>query len=840
MDNKRNKETLLWLGGSFLFSLLMFLIILIGNPYVVYTDDNAMQWAPIIRPAFDSIFAGNGIPYWNFYQYKGFDIFSCGYYGLTNPFMYISYMISRFLFHYSVDILAIYEWLLYWLGLFSMSLVLREMKLRRSTIIISLLAYSTPLIFFTYSFYYFEYNCYLMVPLLAWVMLKTHEKKAEWYAPGILLAFGLLLGHVQYACYFVMVYCIIMVVWAVAEKKGATLLRVGANLGIFLLLSACCLALSLRVSANREIILAKIEHQEFYLFAIQINDYLNIFSTMFLSKKILVQYYYQSNIGLGIFAYLPVFFLIPFFNKIFNLNKSFYEKRHSGKSKLGKTASTSFIIILALVLCAHVIVSFIEYEYLIYMHSIITVLTIPPILGVCVILGYRLRCHNLDFSEKFTKVFFYMLMIALCLIIAPTILYVIAILYYLAASLLIQKKEETPAIHNWLHAVLFAAFFFVIFAVGEHDGLAFVLSKIPVFNGFRHLYKCAFIFIPLLVIAGAYVIESLKKSRKWVCILSLCFSALYLINIVAIFHGHIHKNYQNMDYSTSDHIKIEAQVREQIRLHDLDANYRIVTVGDPEVYGPSDTGGVQYSSKICVYALTKDYATPYGLFSINGYDSVFSVKGFQATDHIMHEIFTEGMFDNLIGLPSWYDDKLNDKEFMEVFEKQWIESGIRYVLIPNKGPGANDFLKIFDYCDGLTVVNRSPWIYDFDLVEIDGVKPICSYNDYEKLPMTTRLDCLSFRTNFQETTSVDISMTYEPGFRLTLKENTTGKKSTVKLEENEMGYTKAAIPAGDYTAELAYTDTLMDVTFIVSIVTTLLTIATLVLINRKGKTITKE
>ena len=110
MPSLKSKEKLLWFFGIFFYSIVVFCILLAKNVDSFYSDDNAMQWGPVARPAFDRLFETGRIPYWDFYQYKGIDIFSSGYYGLTNPFMYISYFISRFIFSYSVDMLTIYEW----------------------------------------------------------------------------------------------------------------------------------------------------------------------------------------------------------------------------------------------------------------------------------------------------------------------------------------------------------------------------------------------------------------------------------------------------------------------------------------------------------------------------------------------------------------------------------------------------------------------------------------------------------------------------------------------------------------------------------------------------------
>ena len=148
---------------------------------------------PVIRAGFDQIFSGKGIPYWNFYQYKGLDIFSSGYYGFLNPFMYISYAISRFLFGFRIETLVIYEWLMYWLGLLCMYVLLSNLKLQHDTVWISLFAYSVPTIFFSHAYYYFTFNNFFFVPFLVWILFRTRGRRHMFVVPGIMLAFSLLM-----------------------------------------------------------------------------------------------------------------------------------------------------------------------------------------------------------------------------------------------------------------------------------------------------------------------------------------------------------------------------------------------------------------------------------------------------------------------------------------------------------------------------------------------------------------------------------------------------------------------------------------------------------------------
>ena len=234
-----------------LYSILFFTVILSKNRSSLYVDDNILQWGPVINKAFDNIFSGKGIPYWNFYQYKGINIFSSGYYGLLNPFMYVSYAISHYLLNGFLETLIVYEIIMYMLGNLMMYKILKLLNLKRSTIIIAILTYSTSIIFFLHSFYYFTFNNYFFMPFLMWTFIQTNSKRTRYFIPGIVLAFSLLMGHVQFSCYYVMVYCIFQVVASVQKKKLKELVPLMTNLMIFIGLSSGIIIGSMKVSGDR-------------------------------------------------------------------------------------------------------------------------------------------------------------------------------------------------------------------------------------------------------------------------------------------------------------------------------------------------------------------------------------------------------------------------------------------------------------------------------------------------------------------------------------------------------------------------------------------------------------
>ena len=834
MNKKKNYEDLIWLGGLFLYSILVFFILLLNKANVFIADDNAMQWSPVVRSAFDSLFEGKGLPYWNFYQYKGLDIFSSGYYGFTNPFMYISYMISRFIFSYSVNTLEIYMWLLYWLGLFFMYLVLKDMKISRPAIIVSLAAYSSAIIYFIYGYYYFEFNCFFILPLLIWVMLRSHGKKGEWFIPGMILAFSMLMGHVQYSCYFVMVYLILMVVMSVSEKKISLLGRACANIGVFFLLSALILFLSVAVSQNRSTIIAFGGDNEFFRYPVQLEDLINIIPIDFYYGDLVFNDYYQRNLGAGIFVFLPVILFIPFFRKVFDRYQSFHNRVFTNKNDHMRTISILVLFFITIVSYSIIFARYIEYMFSAEKDPIVTFIIIPFAATVIVSLIYGIAHRSLSFSASFARAVFYLALVAVFLMMPPTAVYLIAVVYYLVCIFRSGSKDQEKDLKKWICSIMFAAYFFIVYSMGEEYGIAFILSKVPLISSFRYLYKGAFIFLPLLIMIGAYSLDRLKKSKKWIYIVSICLSVVYIASMYQITHGLTHRYINNPYFAYNACQDDEELITEQIKIHGIDHNYRVVTVGDEDYYQQFDPHGVDYSSHISEYTFTKNFATKYRLYSINGYDNIFSIKGFDATDHIMADMYFEAMYNNTITKPGeMAAEVIDDKAYIGEFEKQWIESGIRYLLVPHEGKNSDAFLKIFDKCSQLAVTSREEWLYDYDIVEISGTRPICSYDGDKKLDMDSRMDSISFDTDFASPTAVDISMTYDPGYRMSLTDKTTGQISDVELSADDMGYTNVTIPAGSYTAKLYYKNNMMTVTLVVSIITVILSVGAVIYVYRK-------
>ncbi|MBR2176929.1 MAG: hypothetical protein IJ861_08295 [Clostridia bacterium] len=178
-----------------------------------------------------------------------------------------------------------------------------------------------------------------------------------------------------------------------------------------------------------------------------------------------------------------------------------------------------------------------------------------------------------------------------------------------------------------------------------------------------------------------------------------------------------------------------------------------------------------------------------------------------------------------------------DENDIREFEEQMINNGVKYVFVSDKSQEIYDIFKeIIDACDRLSIKRTIPWCYDLTLIELDGVRPISSYDGNQKLDMETALDMLRFDTSFENETDITIEMTYDPHYHIRLYD-ADGNLSEIIPEEDPDGYVTATIPKGNYTVELRYQNRMMDVAVVFSVLTLILTAASVfVILRRKMKT----
>lgn len=809
-----------------LYSILFFAVILSKNRSSLYVDDNILQWGPVINKAFDNIFSGKGIPYWNFYQYKGINIFSSGYYGLLNPFMYVSYAISHYLLNGFLETLIVYEIIMYMLGNLMMYKILRTLNLKRSTIIIAMLTYSTSVIFFLFSFYYFTFNNYFFMPFLMWTFIQTNSKRIRYFIPGIVLAFSLLMGHVQFSCYYVMVYCIFQVVASVQKKKLKELVPLMTNLMIFIGLSSGIIIGSMKVSGDRSLILSG--NEGFFDLSVAISNIFKPICIVLFNNKTISYGNYMNYIGLGFFAWFCLLYAASAIKTLYTKTECGIQLAVSKLTSHGKISNKSRLLLYGILYFASVRAAvyylFEQYHYSPIADAVIVILIAISV--VCLLVHDQKTNTHYMTSHKLRAGCVLFLILLFLVLKLDFVLYLAAIVCYIHFFIKGKGQNKYNESEKLMHIFLFAAVFFVIMAEGSGHGIADILGHLPFISEFRFLYKCSFIYVPLIIVTGAYKLDSMKKYYKPVIIASLVSVIFSFVAILYFMLSGTHNFINNKHYDYWDYKNIKPEVESLLYENHIDHNYRFLTIG--KIYKDNMTysnNPVEYSSKICFYGFTRNICTEYGLFSLNGYDNIFSKKGFDQSNAIMKDISTEGMMCNMVASPLSYLQYMKEPEWINKFEDQMISNGVKYVLVDKNSPKAIEaFTKVIEKCPKLTISTVRDWTRGMELIEIDGVSPICSYGDNIEIPIKADLDTLNFDADFAKDTEIVVSMTYVDNYKLTLYQD--GRSvGDAKLTETSDGYISAVIPKGNYTVQLSYENKGMDITVLIAIFTTIITSA---------------
>ena len=823
-----------------LYSILFFAVILSKNRSSLYVDDNILQWGPVINKAFDNIFSGKGMPYWNFYQYKGINIFSSGYYGLLNPFMYVSYAISHYLLNGFLETLIVYEIIMYMLGNLMMYKILRTLNLKRSTIIIAMLTYSTSVIFFLFSFYYFTFNNYFFMPFLMWTFIQTNFKRTRYFIPGIVLAFSLLMGHVQFSCYYVMVYCIFQVVASVQKKKLKELVPLMTNLMIFIGLSSGIIIGSMKVSGDRSLILSG--NEGFFALSVAISNIFKPICIVLFNNKTISYDNYMNYIGLGFFAWFCLLYAASAIKTLYTKTECGIQLAVSKLTSHGKISNKSRLLLYGVLYFAVVRVAvyylFEQYHYSPIADAVIVILIAISV--VCLLVHDQKTNTHYMTSHKLRAGCVLFLILLFLVLKLDFVLYLAAIVCYIHFFIKGKGQNKYNEPEKLMHCFLFAAVFIVIMAEGSGHGIADILGHLPFIREFRFLYKCSFIYVPLIIVTGAYKLDSVKKYYKPVIIASLVSVIFSFVAILYFMLSGAHNFINNKHFDYWDYKNIKPEVEILLDKNHIDNNYRFLTIG--KIYRDNVTyynNPIEYSSKICFYGFTKNISTEYGLFSLNGYDNIFSKKGFDQSNAIMSSITDEGMMCNMVASPLNYLQYMKDPEWINKFEDQMISNGVKYVLVDKNSPKAIEaFTQVIEKCPKLTISTVRDWTRGMELIEIDGVSPICSYGDNIEIPIKADLDTLNFDTDFAKDTEIVVSMTYVDNYKLTLYQD--GRSvGDAELSETSDGYISAVIPKGNYTVQLSYENKEMDITVLIAIFTTIITsVATIYLfLDKSHKTI---
>lgn len=842
--------------GIFIFSILLMNVITMNNPNVFVADDNALQWEPIIKTSFDELFKTGHLPYINFYQYKKMNLLDVGYYSLLNPFMLLSYIINKFLLLDSYKIIGVYIYLLFALGNCTMYVLLRKLNIKVLNSLLSVLAYSSVSYFIDWGFYYFSFNNYFFIPLLLLIIVSFQGSKLQYIAPGITLAFSLLLGHVQYTCFYYIIFGIIYFYLALKNNsRYFILLLSNAILGLFL--SAPQLLILLQASGNRSNVIG--DSNDFMAMAISLPTLLTHFAIpKFLSLKALhianepistnwwENSWSNNRSTLDTFNlnYIYLGFILPLFLLFFykDIRKAFsYFKKNITIKNLEvcftniKKKEFYFQVLNKIKNIASNVSIIIAQEVQYISASAKKKKLLHFSIFIVIGLFYFICLSNLS-----AKYFIYL--IALSLLIAPFVLW---ILHKIKSNSEIHYNATLLNDYKWAFA--FTTMFFLLFCYGKKGVIALILSKLPVINTFRFLYKGFFVCIPLMVILAADTLERLNKRKILMKGFTFCFSLLGILNSWFMVNSGLNTYYNNPIFEYNHDTDYATTLKNRFQELNIDTkNYRFISVVDDHIYN----NYIDTASAKCYTLLTKNMATELKVFALAGYDNAFSYESYRQSNLIYSDIALNNMYLNAINGNEYFINILQNiskyknyttyNYFTEKLMQQFNNNSIKYILIDKQNTDTIHLLEeIFSHLSPIQIIREVSVSDNALLIELSNIESLCKNSKKEFVPLHSSISNLSFEINNKSYDEVmQLSFIYDSHYKAQLKTG-NGQLIPLKITPTEDFYTSITTPRNlTGTVIISYENRLFDLSVLLSIFISLLfllVILILIFVSRKEK-----
>lgn len=809
----------------FVSSIILLLLLTNLNPNIFYSDDNAIQWEPIMKGCFDRFFKTGEMPYIDFYQYKKMDVLGVGYYSINNPLMFVAYLVSKYIFDYKIYVTCVYTFIMFALGNASMYLLLMQVTLDREVALISVLMYTSFTSFMVWGFYYFTFSTYFFIPFFLLILFKSNNLIIENFSAGIVLAFSLLLGQVQYTFYYYMLYGIIMIIMFL--KRGNKYFRIIiSNIFVSLLLIGPHLLMLVRASANRSLIITENEFLALPVSYVQLFSY-GLFPYYFLRGMLnqgvrIIDRYEFSIIYLGML--LPLFLIFTYLqtkdllnSRIERINKKIY---HQYLNLLEKLPTKR----------AAVWESLLQFSVIAIPVAFFSATSPGGYIGILIILlsGTLISYYLIRKTKSQDKIIY------LYILAFPFLLVIFSIEALLKRKFKKNQEEETFS-KTFIFGVLYSAIVFIIISIGKYGVLSLILRCIPVINEFRYLYKWIFVFIPLMVVIAGVQIQASKQKRNQLMILCTIFSIVGLINTWAFVYFDQSMYYNNTFYQyNSGDIDYNEVIEKRFSELSLDKNnYRFLAISK---------GGniVEISTHYFHEMLTKNNSTSYHVFTLAGYDNAFSYDSYLQSDALMTHIFYDNMFTNSTTIDrtfnvenSGYPDQFYDRIYYQI-----NNNAVKYFLINKDNEEIDLFYNVIERMPEVNLIRVVPFVGETYIFEIDGMESLCKSDLNELIDLESEIDELTFRlSEHQDINYVTLSFTYDEYYKAYfIPAGENQREIELAVEPDTEKYTKiqtGGIGAG--TVRLVYENSLCDAVMVNSLIATILMIVTCVIIGIRRK-----
>lgn len=234
-----------------IFASLLLLFLVIGkNPEVLLTDDNRVQWQPVIEKAYEDFLSNGRIYCYDFYQMRGMSVAKQGYYSVMNPFMLVSFVAAKLLPGH-MSAISFYIILMVVLGNVFCYLCAERLGCKGKQAFLIAMAYSVMGCFWAFCYWYYIFNNYLIIPLLLYVFIRCRKGVLAYCAPGVVLAMSLFMGNVQYT-FFQAVIFFILCMGMVVLKEGKYFKILCSNAAVSIFLSLPMLLLLMQAAGEFE------------------------------------------------------------------------------------------------------------------------------------------------------------------------------------------------------------------------------------------------------------------------------------------------------------------------------------------------------------------------------------------------------------------------------------------------------------------------------------------------------------------------------------------------------------------------------------------------------------
>lgn len=402
------------------------------------------------------------------------------------------------------------------------------------------------------------------------------------------------------------------------------------------------------------------------------------------------------------------------------------------------------------------------------------------------------------------------------------------------------KKKEVP-LKNWSEESLFVismgigALFLMLLSFGEDGGIAFLFSKIPVINSFRYLYKITVLFIPLMVVPSAVVLDKLflwfkVKKTKLMCVLLM--TVVMGIDVVGLCNNYyintsgINEYVQNNRYAYNDGTDYYSIVMTRIQELGLDTeNYRFLSI----VPGEDVSDFIETSSSEVYTYMTKNMSTAYHCFSIMGYFNSISDNLYMQSDTILKDITINGQFTNamwsygcLQNLAAMSADESEKQEFYNEID----ENALKYFILNKNDSYSLEYLNtVMEQSDRYKVAAVEDFVGESVLVVIDGVNPLIHDENNNGYPLESAMSSLICDVSKEHGNELVVSMIYNKHL-VAIYTDENGEKTNLKVSETGNHYIKIDIQdVKEGKICLLYKNKFCDFVLLVSFLIFLLTIA---------------